>query len=242
LPYFLAQIETPLSLQNRRQNDMAPTLISHNLCPYVQRVAIALAEKNVPYARVTVDLADKPDWFLQISPLGKVPLMRLETPDDGEAVLFESAAIAEYVDEAYPGPRLMPPEPIARARHRAWIEFASSVLGEIWRLETAKEPAPFAAACRAIENKFLRLEDALGDGPYFAGTAFGLVDAAMAPAFRYFEVFDEIAPTVSFAATPKTGAWRRALAARDSVRAAALPGYRDNLRAFLARHEAYLLR
>ncbi|TGU31135.1 glutathione S-transferase family protein, partial [bacterium M00.F.Ca.ET.152.01.1.1] len=53
------------------------TLVSHHLCPYVQRAAIALAEKAVPFERVNVDLADKPDWFRAISPLGKVPLLRV---------------------------------------------------------------------------------------------------------------------------------------------------------------------
>jgi glutathione S-transferase len=220
---------------------MTLTLISHNLCPYVQRVAIALAEKNVPFERVMIDLANKPDWFLNLSPLGKVPLMRLDRADGREAVLFESAAIAEYVDETYREPRLMPSDAIARAQHRAWIEFASSILADIWRLETAKDASPFMAACRAIETKLARLELALGNGPYFAGADFGLVDAAIAPAFRYFDVFDEIAPSVSFAATPKVAAWRNALALRTSVRDAALPGYRQNLRAFLAKHEAHLL-
>ena len=84
----------------------------------------------------------------------------------------------------------------------------------------------FAAACASIAQKLARLEEALGDGPYFAGNEFGLVDAAFAPAFRYF---DAIGPTVSFADLPKTAVWRKALA------------YPDLLRDFLLRHEAVLL-
>jgi len=219
---------------------MTVTLVSHNLCPYVQRVAIALAEKNAPFDRVTIDLAAKPDWFQAISPLGKVPLMRV--PDGaGEAVLFESAAIAEYVDEAYPGADLLPRDPLARARHRAWIEFASSLLGDIWRLETAKANDVFAAACRSIAQKLARIEEALEQGPYFAGQNFGLVDAAFAPAFRYFDVFEAIGPTVSFAEFPKIFAWRNALSARPSVRDAVSTAYPKLLRDFLQRHEAVLL-
>lgn len=70
------------------------TLVSFDLCPYVQRAAIALAEKGVPFERRTVDLADKPGWFRAISPLGKVPLLQV-----GDAVLFESAVIVEYLDD-----------------------------------------------------------------------------------------------------------------------------------------------
>jgi glutathione S-transferase len=99
----------------------------------------------------------------------------------------------------------------------------------------------FAAACASIAQKLARLEEALGDRPYFAGTDFGLVDAAFAPAFRYFDVFDAIGPTVSFVDLPKTAVWRKALAARPSVRDAVSPAYPDLLSDCLLRHEAVLL-
>src|ERR1700730_17999750 len=97
------------------------TLISHKLCPYVQRVAIALAEKSLTFTRVDIDLAAKPDWFLAISPLGKTPVLKV-----GDAAIFESAVILEYLDETQPGP-LHPADPLTRAEHRAWIEFGSVV-------------------------------------------------------------------------------------------------------------------
>src|SRR2546430_8165637 len=108
------------------------TLISHDLCPYVQRAVIALDEKGVPFDRVFIDLADKPDWFLAISPLGKVPLLRVGHDD----VIFESAVILEYLEETQPNP-LYPADPLARARHRAMIEFGSAILSDIWGLEIA---------------------------------------------------------------------------------------------------------
>ena len=107
------------------------TLISHDLCPYVQRAVIALTEKGVAFDRVYVDLADKPDWFLAISPLGKVPLLKVD-----DAVIFESAVILEYLEETQPNP-LYPADPLARARHRAMIEFGSAILSDIWGLEIA---------------------------------------------------------------------------------------------------------
>jgi len=72
-------------------------LLSHHLCPYVQRAVITLLEKDIPHRRTYIDLSNKPDWFRQISPLGKVPLLRV-----GDEVLFESAVICEYLDEATP--------------------------------------------------------------------------------------------------------------------------------------------
>lgn len=217
------------------------TLISHHLCPYVQRVAIALREKGAPFEQVYIDLANKPDWFLALSPLGKVPLLQVEDGDGRQTVLFESSVIAEYVEEAMPGAQLHPADSIERARHRGWMEFGSAALSDIWRLETAKDEASLDAACQALDAKFARLEAALGDGPYFAGAGFSLVDAVFAPAFRYFEVFEAYADLGLFTNRPRLAAWRRALAVRPSVVAAVTPDYPDRLRAFLKAHDWHLL-
>ncbi len=88
-------------------------LISHKLCPYVQRAVISLTEKGVPFERVDIDLDNKPDWFLKISPLGKVPVLQV-----GDKVVFESAVILEYLEEIQPKP-LHPKDPLTRAEHRA---------------------------------------------------------------------------------------------------------------------------
>src|SRR6201995_237633 len=100
-------------------------LISHKLCPYVQRAVIALTEKGVSFERIDIDLANKPDWFLTISPLGKTPVLLV-----GDHAIFESAVILEYLEETQPKP-LHPADPLRRAEHRAWIEFGSTVLGHI---------------------------------------------------------------------------------------------------------------
>ncbi|HEV2672942.1 MAG TPA: glutathione S-transferase family protein [Aliidongia sp.] len=220
----------------------ALTLVSHDLCPYVQRAAIALLEKGVGFARVTIDLSVRPDWFAALSPLGKVPLLRVGRPDGSEAVLFESNVICEYLEETQPGPKLHPADPLARAQHRAWMEFASAILGDVWGLETTPDAAVFDGKRQAIATKFARVEAALGDGPYFAGERFGLVDAAFAPVFRYFDLFDLLADTGVFAAVPKVRDWRAALARRPSVGAAVAVDYVERLHGFLARHDAYLLR
>jgi glutathione S-transferase len=188
-------------------------LISFKLCPYVQRAAIVLAEKNVPFERIDIDLANKPDWFLALSPLGKVPVLVVEQ-DGREQVLFESAVIAEYLDETLE-PRLHPADPLDKARHRAWIEFASALLADFYGLYAGDE-ATFETRLKAIAIKLDRLEAELGDGPFFAGEAFSLADAAFAPALRYFEVFDRVLGDRFFEARPKLAAWRRGLAGRPS--------------------------
>lgn len=212
---------------------MAPlTLVSHPLCPYVQRAAIALAEKGAAHERRTVDLAAKPDWFRRISPLGKVPLLLV-----GERVLFESAVICEYLDDTL-APPLHPANPLERAEHRAWIEMASAVLNDIAGFYGAAEAASFTRKRDEIAVKLGRVEDALGAGPYFAGAAFHLVDAAFAPVFRYFDAFEAIGDF--FAMPPKLAAWRRALAARPSVQGAVAADYPLRLKAFLKARNTHI--
>lgn len=216
------------------------TLVSHHLCPYVQRAAIALAEKGVPFKRIDVDLAAKPAWFQAISPLGKVPLLKVARPGRDDAVLFESAVICEFIEETQGGPALHPADSIARAEHRAWIEFASAILGDIYALETTPDAALFEAKRTALAAKFQRLDATLGDGPFFAGTRFSLVDAAFGPVFRYFDVFDTIADFGILTGKPKVATWRRALAARPSVQSAVTLDYPARLRRFLDAQPSHL--
>jgi glutathione S-transferase len=216
-------------------------LISHRLCPYVQRAVIALTEKGVPFERVDIDLAAKPDWFLKLSPLGKVPVL-VVTTEKGEVALFESNVICEYIEETQAGSKLHPADALTRAEHRAWMEFGSAILGDLWGLETTTDPAVFASKRDALAVKFSRVEAALGAGPYFAGETFSLVDAVFAPVFRYFDLFDDLADHGIFREVPKVRAWRAELAKRPSVRSAVDPNYPSLLRAFLVRHDAHLLR
>jgi glutathione S-transferase len=202
-------------------------LVSHVLCPYVQRVAIALYEKGVRFRRADVDLANKPGWFVAISPLGKTPLLQVH-----DAVIFESAVILEYIEETI-APALHPATPLQRADHRGWIEFASSVLNDIAGLYNAADPTAFAAKRGALRAKFRRLDDRLVGTPFFDGAEFSLVDAAFAPVFRYWDVFDEIAAFGTFEGLDKVQAWRASLAQRKSVRLAAAPDYTARLHAFL---------
>jgi len=222
---------------------MAATLklISHKLCPYVQRAVIALEEKGVPFERIDIDLANKPDWFLKISPLGKVPVLAVAT-GHGEVALFESNVICEYIEDTEGGAKLHPQDPLTRAQHRAWMEFGSAILSDLWGLETTTDAAVFESKRLAVVAKFARVEAALGAGPFFAGEGFGLVDAVFAPVFRYFDVFDRLIDLSIFTATPKLRAWRTELAKRPSVGAAVGPDYPELLRAFLVRHDAHMLK
>ncbi len=214
-------------------------LVSHALCPYVQRAAIVLAEKGLPFERRVVDLANKPDWFLALSPLGKTPLLLV----DGEHPIFESAVICDYLDEVH-APRLHPEAALERARHRAWVEFGSALLDRIAAFYNAPDEAALETARRVLRQRLVQLEGVLGlrpdEGPFFAGAPFSIVDAAFAPALRYFDTFDALGDWGFFDGLPRVQAWRQALAERASVRDAVAPDYAARLRDFIARRGSAL--
>jgi glutathione S-transferase len=210
------------------------TLISHPLCPYVQRAAIVLAEKGIAFERKDIDLAHKPDWFLKLSPLGKTPVLLV----DGEAI-FESAVICEYLDETAE-PRLHPQDALQRAKHRSWMEFGSAVLNKIGAFYNAPNEEALAARAAELRAMFQQIEAALGQGPWFAGDSFSVVDAVFGPVFRYFDVFDEMGDFGVFTGMSKVKAWRLALAGRTSVHNAVRPDYPTLLRTFLLKRGSAL--
>ncbi|HEY6355105.1 MAG TPA: glutathione S-transferase family protein [Burkholderiaceae bacterium] len=214
----------------------AVILVSHGLCPYVQRAAIVLNEKHVPFTRRDVDFARKPDWFTAISPLGKTPVLLV-----GDTPIFESAVICEYLDDTLP-PRLHPHDPLQRARHRAWMEFGSAVLNGIAAFYNAPDEAALQSRRNELAHRFATLEATLAAGPYFSGENFSIVDAVFAPVFRYFDSFERIADFQFFEATPRLRDWRAALAARGSVRRAVAADYDERLLAFLESRDSALSR
>ena len=209
-------------------------LISHKLCPYVQRAVIALSEKGVAFERIDIDLANKPDWFLAISPLGKTPVLQV-----GDVAIFESAVILEYLEETQPH-QVHPADPLRRAEHRGWIEFGSAVLNDIAGFYAAADEATFKAKTVQLERRFARLETRVQASPWFNGESFSLVDAVFGPVFRYFDVFDGIGDFGILAGKPKLQRWRKALAARPSVRTAVSADYPSLLRDFLDRRNSWL--
>ena len=202
------------------------TLVSHALCPYVQRAVIVALEKAIAFEREVIDLANKPAWFVERSPTGKVPLLMI-----GDVTLFESAAIAEFLDEISDG-GMLPSDPVERARHRAWIEFASGTLAEIAALYSAYGMDDFERRREALSARFQRISDEV-KGPWFGGAVFGIVDAAFAPLFRYLDVFEQHAGLFLLTGLRGLTEWRSRLSGRPSVKAAVVPDFPERLRKFL---------
>ena len=210
-------------------------LISHQLCPYVQRSVITLAEKEVPFQRVDVELENPPAWFSELSPLGRVPLLLVNE----KQVLFESAVICEFLEEITEG-QLHPQDALEKATHRSWIEFGSELLNDIARLYHAKDAVAFEGHVGVIRRKLEQLETVIGESGYFVGHQFHLVDAVYGPIFRYFDVLTPYLPTKLFHQLPKIEQWRANLARRSSVVQAVDGSYPNQLVGFIGALDSHL--
>nr|MBS0019227.1 glutathione S-transferase family protein [Gammaproteobacteria bacterium] len=197
-------------------------LISFELCPYVQRAVITLLYKQASFTLTHIDLADPPKWFLDISPFGKVPVLRV----DGETIIFESAVISEYIDEVFPG-RLHPADPLQRALNRSWIEFGSACLTETFRMINAKTADKFEDIHADLLEKLQQLEGILGPGPYFNGKQFSLADAAYAPLFARLELLGELVEVYAKTDLPKTARWSETLLAVPAVQRSQAPHFAE---------------
>jgi glutathione S-transferase len=197
-------------------------LCSFKTCPWVQRAAIVLRAKQVPYEITYIDRDNRPAWFLAISPHSKVPVLQI----DGKEALFESNAIAEYLDETAT-PRLHPEDPLARARNRAWTDFVTTFASAISQAAYANTEEEFAARAAKIEGPFGKLDEALAKrgnaGPYFNGDRFSLVDAAYAPFLQRYTFMDRLRPIGIIEKYPHLKAWRDALLAASAVKASTVP-------------------
>ncbi|MCC6474700.1 MAG: glutathione S-transferase family protein, partial [Burkholderiales bacterium] len=168
-------------------------LCSFVTCPWAQRAAIVLRAKDVPYEINYIDPAKRPAWFLAISPHSKVPVLQI----DGQYALFESNAIAEYLDETAP-PRLHPEDPIERARNRSWTDFVPTFASSVSNTMYSDSEQEFLEKSQKIPGPFAKLEEALGvrglGGPFFNGPNFSLVDAAYAPFLQRYTFMDRLRP------------------------------------------------
>lgn len=219
---------------------MTLRLISLSVCPFVQRAVIVLNEKEVPHETTYLADGPRPDWLHAISPRGKVPVIDL-----GEGVsLFESQAICEYLEEAYPEPALMPTDLVERARDRAWFAFAAEDLFRpIYQLLYTDEQAVADTAAEALTGRLRRLDDELGDRGYLSGDGeqFGMADVAVAPAFTRLAFLEQLDGWTWPEGTERVEAWAERILLRETVRTSVPDVFEADTRARMAERGALVL-
>lgn len=187
-------------------------LISFNVCPYVQRSVITLNYKGCDYKITFIDLSDPPDWFLKISPLGKVPVLKV----DGNEILFESAVINEFIDDVTPG-TLKPDDPLTLAKNRAWIEYGGSCLVDLYMIADHKTEKDMRIQISEAIIRLQRVEDVFSNTTYFNGDEFALIDAAYAPLLIRLDFLNQRLEFVNWKKFPKLNEWKGNLLALEAV-------------------------
>jgi glutathione S-transferase len=196
--------------------------------------------KGVEFDVTYINLREKPDWFLEISPHGKVPVLKVD-----DVALFESNAIAEFLDEMFE-PRLHPADPIKRAQNRAWMDFLPTFgwgpgLNNVTYC-ASKEALP--EALEAARQRLSRLENAIAqergnDEPYFNGETLCLVDAGYGPFLQRFAISEEVLKTGLLKEFPLVSAWSDALLANETVTGAVPPNFSEEFDKNLERRGTY---
>ena len=187
---------------------------------------IVLRAKDVDFEVTYIDLSDKPQWFLDISPHGQVPVLVVD-----DQPLFESNAIAEYLEETVE-PRLHPTDPVKRARNRAWTDCTPSFSDDLYDLYWCETEDGLPERLEAARRRIQKLEDAIAterdnDGPFFNGEALSLVDAAYAPFLQRLAMVEEKARLGALDDFPLVKAWSDALMADERVVGSVDPSFRD---------------
>jgi len=209
-------------------------LVSFPLCPFVQRSVITLKHKNIPFERTYIDLKDPPAWFLDRSPTGKVPLLIV----DEDTALFESAVINEYLDEISP-PRLMPEDPLERARARAWIAFASDMIMGFQRWITAPDENAFREARDAAAKGLRQLDQQCRAEPFFTGPDFTLLDSTVAPVLMRYDLVRDPESPWQPEGYPHLARWWQHVSELPEIRESVPEDFRKRLKKMLGAQEGF---
>ena len=211
------------------------TLTSFPICPFVQRAIITLKHKNIDFDVKYIDLKNKPEWFLKLSPLGKVPILEVEN-----TVIFESAVINEFLDEDTPN-TLLSKNLIEKAHQRAWIEFGSTLIMDTHKLILSKDEESFNENKEIVFNKLNKIENEI-KGEYFSGNKFSLVDTTYAPLLRMISLFEKITNDKEYKKLSKVKTWTNTLLELPEVKESVKETFKEDFYKYVKNQTNYILK
>lgn len=211
-------------------------VISFTICPFVQRVTALLEAKQIAYSVEFISLKDKPEWFLQLSPNAQVPVLITEK---GQA-LFESEAIIEYLEEAYPAlDSSLSMEDKAQAR--AWSYMASKLYLPQCSAQQSQTLAVLHERSQILNKAFVRIEKALQpEQVFFASNQLGLVDIAWLPLLHRAALIKQFSGYDFLADYPKLQQWQHNLLATGLGIASVADDFEEKFTGFYLSDKTYL--
>ncbi|WP_428087575.1 glutathione S-transferase family protein [Candidatus Thioglobus sp.] len=209
-------------------------LISFKLCPFAQRAIISLNTQKLDFKMTYINPMDPPDWFTAISPTGQVPLLKVD-----DQIVFESSVISEFINDISPT-SIHPKDVVQKANNRAWIDFSSTMLGDLFNLVIGDEAA-FNAAKKSLFSKLSKLEAVKSNKAFFNGESFNLIDIALAPIFMRLAWINEFTDNaLSITEFKKISAWSDAILEVEEVKSSVVDGLDDVYYSNIEGREGYL--
>jgi glutathione S-transferase len=214
---------------------VAIRLIGFELCPFVQRSEILLIQKQVSHDLTFIDIDHPPEWFVRLSPTGKVPVLLV-----GDTVLFESSVILDYI-EATHKPHFHPLDPLERAQHKAWIEYGSALLMSQVGMASAADEPTFRARKSCFEAELAAVNEPLKAGLFGSSGGFTLVDAAYAPLFMRCRSLADAHPQGEVEMSQVVSEWAGRLRSLPSVQSSVVEDFDEKYCSFLRQKGSWLL-
>lgn len=210
-------------------------VISFKICPFVQRVTALLEAKNIPYDIEFISLSNKPKWFLDISPNGQVPVLVTET----DTVLFESDAIIEYLEEAYP-PLEEGISAEQKALNRAWAYLGSKHYLVQCSAQRSADLSTLKERSVKLSDAFDKIEAKLTGSSFFNGESLSLVDIAWLPLLHRAHIIEKYSGYDFIGDRPKLKAWQSAMSATGLYQRSVASGFDIDFKAFYLSDKTYL--
>lgn len=210
-------------------------LISFKLCPFVQSTVITLLQHNVDYKITYIDINDPPPWFEDVSPTGQVPILKV----DNEHVIFESAVINEFVNDAYEC-KILPEDPLQRALQRAWAQFCASILGDMFNLIGAETQSAMEDIEYDIHDKLDRLEEMKADSTFFYGDGLSLIDSYFAGILMRMALLKPGCDLCAIDRHPKLKQYGERLLDIDSVKNSVVPEFSEMYLGMVKKRAGYI--
>ena len=210
-------------------------LISFNVCPFVQRSVILMEEKGVDYDIEFIDVYNPPEWFLKLSPTGKVPVLQV-----GDDVLFESTVIIEYIEEVF-GPQFHPSDALTKAKNRAWMEFTSPLYGSTFNLMMATNKDDAIKHIDFMRFTQKNLDTAMTNKPWFNGSDFSIMDIYAAPYFVRVDFYKQHFNLDILDGFDNLQAWSKEILARPSVQKSKVEDFDMTMMKRMVENKSYLI-